>query len=108
MLPYYSATQSGVTQIAYNFDTPMIATRVGGLAEIVTDGVSGIVTDVSAESIAGAIGEFYTPHTAEKLRLGVEKEKVRFRLAGHGRQNRGACTGSAEKEETTPNSNPVK
>lgn len=78
VLPYYSATQSGVTQIAYNFDTPMIATRVGGLAEIVTDSVSGIVTDVSAESIAAAIEKFYTGGTAEKLRRGVEKEKARF------------------------------
>ena len=107
VLPYYSATQSGVTQIAYNFDTPMIATRVGGLAEIVTDGVSGIVTDVSAESIAGAIGEFYTPHTAEKLRLGVEKEKVRFSwqaTADRIEELYRLCL----KEETTPNSNPVK
>lgn len=78
VLPYYSATQSGVTQIAYNFDVPMIATRVGGLAEIVTDGVSGIITDVSAESIADAIDRFYTRDTAEALRRGVEKEKARF------------------------------
>lgn len=78
VLPYYSATQSGVTQIAYNFDVPMIATRVGGLSETVIDGVSGIITGVSAESIAQAIGEFYTSNMAEKLRDGVIKEKKRF------------------------------
>ncbi len=78
VLPYYSATQSGVTQIAYNFGTPMIATRVGGLAEIITDGQSGILCDVSAESIAAALERFYCGDTARALRLGVQREKARF------------------------------
>ena len=43
--PYKDATQSGVTQIAYQFSVPMIVTNVGGLAEIVPDGRSGFVAD---------------------------------------------------------------
>ena len=38
VLPYLSATQSGIAQIAYNFDKPVIATNVGGLAEVIVDG----------------------------------------------------------------------
>ena len=33
---YKTATQSGVTQIAYHFERPMLVTNVGGLAEIVS------------------------------------------------------------------------
>ena len=43
VLPYKSATQSGVTQIAYQFRLPVIVTRVGGLAEIVPDDRVGFV-----------------------------------------------------------------
>ena len=39
--PYKTATQSGITQIAYHFEKPMVVTRVGGLAEIVPDGECG-------------------------------------------------------------------
>ena len=41
--PYKSATQSGVTQIAFHFEKPMLVTNVGGLAEIVPDGKIGYV-----------------------------------------------------------------
>ena len=43
--PYRSATQSGVTQVAYFFDVPMVVTGVGGLREIVPDGEVGFVVD---------------------------------------------------------------
>jgi len=57
--PYKSATQSGVTQIAYHFDKPMIITDVGGLAEIVPDGLVGYVVNPDPDSIARAILRFY-------------------------------------------------
>ncbi len=56
--PYKSATQSGVTQIAYHFEKPMLVTNVGGLAEIVPDGKVGYVCDVNVESVAGALKRF--------------------------------------------------
>ena len=43
--PYRHATQSGVTQIAYWFDVPMVVTGVGGLRELVPDGKVGYVTE---------------------------------------------------------------
>lgn len=76
--PYKSATQSGVTQIAYNFDLPMIVTRVGGLAEIVTDDVAGYVTDVSPQAIADAFVRFYSDSNAARMRANMPAEKQRF------------------------------
>lgn len=76
--PYREATQSGVTQIAYSFNKPMIVTNVGGLPEIVTDGVSGFVTDTQPQSIANAINTFYTNNLKEKMEAGAAREKNKF------------------------------
>ncbi len=78
VLPYKTATQSGVTQIAYNFDVPMIVSNVGGLPEVVPDGVTGFVTDPTPESIAAAIEKFYTGDNASRLRANFAAEKIRF------------------------------
>ncbi|MBQ9550372.1 MAG: glycosyltransferase [Lachnospiraceae bacterium] len=58
VLPYVDATQSGVAQMAFGFEKPVIATRVGGLPEVVTDGVTGILTE---------------PGDAGALRNGIER-----------------------------------
>ena len=57
--PYKSATQSGITQVAYHFETPMIVTNVGGLPEIVQDGKQGYVCEVNSSAIASAILNLY-------------------------------------------------
>jgi len=57
--PYKTATQSGVTQIAYYFEKPMLVTNVGGLAEIVPHGKVGYVVSSDAKSIADALVDFY-------------------------------------------------
>jgi glycosyltransferase involved in cell wall biosynthesis len=54
--PYLSATQSGVVQMAYSFDTPVVATRVGGLPEVIEEGVSGFLCEPKdPDSLAGAV-----------------------------------------------------
>jgi len=57
--PYKHATQSGVSQIAYYFDKPMLVTDVGGLAELIPDGKVGYVTPPDPEAIASALVDFY-------------------------------------------------
>ncbi len=57
--PYKSATQSGVTQIAYHFNKPMIITNVGGLEEFVPDGEVGFVVNPNGNEVADAIIKFY-------------------------------------------------
>ena len=47
-LPYRSASQSGITQIAYYYDIPVIVTKVGGLPEIVDDGQSGFTIETES------------------------------------------------------------
>ncbi|RAU81598.1 glycosyltransferase [Pontibacter arcticus] len=76
--PYKHATQSGVTQIAYHFDKPMVITNVGGLAELVPDGEVGYVVAPNAEAIAGAINDFYTSGQAQGMSQHIQKYKARF------------------------------
>lgn len=74
--PYKHATQSGVTQIAYHFEKPMIVTDVGGLAEIVPDGISGYLVSPNAEDIAAKIDYFYeNPGQCQILEKGLRQEK---------------------------------
>ena len=57
--PYRSATQSGVTPLAYHFERPMIVTNVGGLPSLVPNNKSGLVCEPNSTSIADAILQFY-------------------------------------------------
>ena len=57
--PYKSATQSGVTQIAYHFEKPMLVTNVGGLAEIVPDGKVGYIVEPDDKAITKALLDFF-------------------------------------------------
>jgi D-inositol-3-phosphate glycosyltransferase len=74
--PYKSATQSGISQIAYHFEQPMIVTNVGGLSEIVKNGVSGYVVEPNAIEIANAIDDFF--ENKKDWKAGVREEKKRF------------------------------
>jgi glycosyltransferase involved in cell wall biosynthesis len=76
--PYKTATQSGVTQIAYHFNKPMLVTNVGGLPEIVTHGKAGYVCEPSANDIASAIADFYANSRLSTFATAVKKEKERF------------------------------
>jgi glycosyltransferase involved in cell wall biosynthesis len=78
--PYRSATQSGVTPLAYHFERPMIVTNVGGLPSLVPHEKAGLVAEPNAASIAEAIVHFYQlgedyfiPHLRE------EKKKYSWR-----------------------------
>lgn len=76
--PYRSATQSGVTQIAYHFGKPMLVTNVGGLCEIVRDGQCGYVVDPNPQSVNSAISDFFTNNRYDEFSAGVNREKSRF------------------------------
>jgi glycosyltransferase involved in cell wall biosynthesis len=57
--PYRSATQSGVTPLAYYFEVPMIVTNVGGLPSLVPDKKVGLIAEPNAENIAHKIAEYF-------------------------------------------------
>lgn len=76
--PYKTATQSGVTQIGYHFDKPMLVTDVGGLAEIISDKKSGYVVPPRSEAIADAIVDFYDGHREKAFVEETRKLKKKF------------------------------
>ena len=79
VLPYLSATQSGIAQIAYNFDKPVIATNVGGLAEVVINEETGfLVPPNEPRALAEAIRRFYREHRENEFAAKVKLEKRKY------------------------------
>lgn len=76
--PYKSATQSGVTQIAYHFEKPMLVTDVGGLSEIVTDGKCGYVVKPEPKAVAEAVIDYFKNNRKKQFTEGIIEEKERF------------------------------
>ncbi len=79
VLPYTSATQSGIVQIAYGFTKPVIVTNVGGLPDVVEDGRTGyVVRPESPEAIAEAVLRFFRENQARRMEKNIEEESYRF------------------------------
>lgn len=76
--PYRSATQSGVTQIAYHFDKPMIITDVGGLSEFVPHEKVGYITEPDPAAIAQAIRRFYDEGRQAEFSANAAVEKQKY------------------------------
>lgn len=76
--PYKSATQSGVTQVAYHFGKPMVVTDVGGLREIVPHGRCGYVVKPDPGSIANAIHDFFANKRKDSFTTCCQKEQEKF------------------------------
>ena len=79
VLPYDSATQSGIVQIAYGFEKPVVVTNVGGLPDVVTDGKTGyVVEEKNPQKLAEAIIDFYENDREKEFMEGVRQEAERF------------------------------
>jgi glycosyltransferase involved in cell wall biosynthesis len=79
VLPYLSATQSGIVQIAYNFDKPVIATNVGGLGEVVLDNKTGFIIESNdSVNLASAIMKFYVDQREEEFKSNIAVEKKKY------------------------------
>lgn len=79
VLPYRSATQSGIVPMAYNFDKPVIATKVGGLAEVVIDGKTGfLVPPNDPAALANAVSRFYSEQREQEFIANVKIEKQKY------------------------------
>ena len=76
--PYKSATQSGVTQIAFHYNKPMLVTDVGGLGEIIPHGKVGYVVKPGPEAITDAIFDFYKNDRIGFFTDNVIREKEKF------------------------------
>lgn len=82
LLPYRSASQSGVVQLSFAYGCPVIATRVGGLPTAVNDGVDGLLCEPDPPDVAAAIERMAREH--ETLAAGVRagSDSVSFRRYG--------------------------
>ncbi len=78
-LPYREATGSGIAQVAFGAGVPVIATRTGGLDEVVEDGGSGLlVPPRDPPALARAIERYFDENLAAPLREGVARSRRRF------------------------------
>jgi glycosyltransferase involved in cell wall biosynthesis len=75
--PYKTATQSGVTPLAYHFEKPMIVTNVGGLPEMVPHKKAGLVCEPNSIDIARSIETFYQIG-ASHFTPGIQEEKKKY------------------------------
>lgn len=80
VLPYRSATQSGISSVSYHFEVPMVVTDVGGLKETIGDTGTGIVAEsVTPECIRLEIERYFSnPSIGEACKENIRKEKERL------------------------------
>ncbi len=76
--PYKNATQSGVTQVAYHFEKPILTTNVGGLSEIVIDEKTGFICEPNEESVALAIMKFFELENQNNFVEYIKEEKNKY------------------------------
>ena len=81
ILPYKASTQSGVTQIAFYYDLPIIATNVGGIKEMVEGNTHGLIVDANAQSISKGILNFYANDNREIYRQNIARDKSNYSWA---------------------------
>ncbi len=79
IIPYTSATQSGVIQIAYGFEKPVVATKVGGIPESVIDGQTGyLVPPSDAGAIATAVHRYFMDNNRDTFAVNILREKEKY------------------------------
>jgi glycosyltransferase involved in cell wall biosynthesis len=76
VLPYESATQSGIVPIAHAFERPVVTTRVGGLPEAVRGGETGLLVEPrNPAALAEAIVRFYEEEMETRLRRNIVQQR---------------------------------
>lgn len=80
VLPYRSATQSGISAISYHFEIPMVVTNVGGLQEAVGETGTGLVAEKpDPELIAGNIEKYFSDESiGQQCHVSIRGEKERL------------------------------
>ncbi len=79
VLPYKTATQSAVVQLAFGQHKPVITTSVGGLAEAVKDGRTGlVVAPEDPVALAAAIRRFFDEDLGPQFEANIVEDQGRF------------------------------
>jgi glycosyltransferase involved in cell wall biosynthesis len=83
VLPYVSSSESGIIQLAYGLNVPIITTAVGGNVDLIEHGQSGILCKpASADALAGAILDFYGRNMEAQIKAGMRARSELFRWTG--------------------------
>jgi glycosyltransferase involved in cell wall biosynthesis len=83
VLPYRSATQSGIAQTAFAFELPVVVSAVGGLPDVVREGETGyVVPPENPEAVAEAIRRFYLEDRAGAMAAAIRADAYRFSWGG--------------------------
>jgi glycosyltransferase involved in cell wall biosynthesis len=92
VLPYRSATQSGITMISLHFNTPVLATQVGGLAESIEDGKTGIlVKAANSTEVAKGIRRYFDEMDSSEVELNIDKVKQELSWENFGSRLSAFC-----------------
>jgi glycosyltransferase involved in cell wall biosynthesis len=76
VLPYKSATQSGITAIAHHFNIPVVASNVGGLSEFIQHEINGyLVSNCTPEKLAQTLNTGFIPNAFEQFRIALSHQK---------------------------------
>jgi len=79
VLPYSSATQSGVVQVAFAFDTPVISTAVGGIPEVVKEGVNGLLVPPNdSDALGAAVLRYFEEGLADRMSANIRAGSESF------------------------------
>jgi glycosyltransferase involved in cell wall biosynthesis len=78
ILPYKSASQSGILSLAYNFNRPVIVTNVGGLSDYISDNKSGFIAQPNSRDISNKINMFFEKNLFQKMSEFIKNDKKRF------------------------------
>lgn len=78
VLPYLNATQSGVSQVAYHFNRPVVVTEVGGLAETVDDGKTGFVVPKDDSALLAEVLSTHLPDGFHAMRANVKRAQAQY------------------------------
>ncbi|KAA3619723.1 MAG: glycosyltransferase [Calditrichaeota bacterium] len=83
VLPYRSATQSGIAQIAWHYHLPLLVSQVGGLAEMVDEGETGLILDeLNATALAKKIMLYYENNLKDQFSINMEKQRDQYSWPG--------------------------
>lgn len=78
VLPYKSATQSGISATSFHFEVPLIATNVGGLSETIEQGKTGIIVPPNDEkALFLAIIDFFESDNVDFFKENIRNEKIK-------------------------------
>ena len=78
ILPYKTASQSGIISLAYNFNRPVVVTDVGGLKEYIVENKTGFIVNPDEKDLSDKINYFFENKLFEEMSLFIKNYKEKF------------------------------